>query len=68
MTPDTISKVSQYKFNTKELSVTPKHVKLMKNEEDCNGISCLETISNPVKIVNNTEETTTRDIGSIASR
>ena len=39
LTDDAISEVSQYEFNTKELLVTPKQLKLPSNEENYTGIA-----------------------------
>ena len=37
LTPDTITKVSQYKFNIEYLIVSPKHVKLPSQNEKKNA-------------------------------
>ena len=50
------------------LAVTPKHVKLPKNDKYYCGIEGLENISNPFKIVNITELIKITEIGAIAYR
>ena len=48
--------------------VTPKHVRLPRNEEDVTGIAGLENISKPFKTVNISAKIKIREIGSVASR
>ena len=60
--------VTQYDFNTQDLTVTPKHVRLPCNKEDLTGISGLEKISNPFKMGNISAKITIREIGLVASR
>ena len=50
------------------LTVTPKHVKLPKNDKDSCGIEGLENISNPFKKVKIMDLPKITEIGSIASR
>ena len=52
----------------KKLSVTPKHVKVPRNEEYCTGIAGLDNICNPFKTVKISASTNIREIGSIDSR
>ena len=68
LTAESISEVSKYDFEMKNLTVTPKHVKLPKNDKDSCGIEGLENISNPFKIVSILYLPKITEIGSIASR
>ena len=65
---DEISEVTQYYFNTEELTVIPKHVKLLRNKEDLTGISGLKTIPNPFKKMNIAGNKNIIEIGLVASR
>ena len=65
---DEISEVTQYYFNTEELTVIPKHVKLLRNKEDLTGISGLEKISNHFKTVNIYAHINIREIGLVSSK
>ena len=65
---DAISEVTQYEFNIKDLTVTPKHVRLTCNEEYLSGKAGLENISNPFKMVNISAKVNIREIVSVASR
>ena len=55
-------------FDMNNLTVTPKRVKLPKNDKDYSGIEGLENISNPFKIVNKTDIPKITENRSIASR
>ena len=67
LTADSISEVSQYDFDMNNSTVTPKHVKLPKNNKDSCGIEGLENIYNPFNIVNIMDLPKITEIGSIAS-
>ena len=62
-----ISEVGQYDFNTEDLTVTPKHVNLPCKEEYLIGITGLESISNPFKMVNISANIHIRYIVSVSS-
>ena len=68
LTEDAISEVSQYDFNTKYLSITPKKVNPPINKEYYTYIEGLENIYNPFKTVKIYANTNIRYIGSVASR
>ena len=57
-TSDAISEVSQHEFNMEELTVSPKHVKLPRNEYNCIGITGLKITYNPIKVVDIAEDKT----------
>ena len=68
LTIDSISGVSQYNFNTKDISVSPKHVKLPNNKKYYKGIARLETITVTFKMANTTINTNIIEIRYKASR
>ena len=68
LTAVSISEVSQHDFDMNNLTVTPKHVKLLKIYKGSCGIEDLEKIYNPFNIVNIMDLPKIIEIGSIASR
>ena len=57
---DTVSEASQYDFNMEYLIVSPKYIKLHRNQYNCRVTVGLYTIANPFKVLNISKDTNTR--------